>query len=224
LARDQHCYVSCASVDEQFYDLTVSSLTQDSATSSFKTDIGYTELQNSLSTNSPLTLEFGLERTLAVKLNSKKPVTDWKTGRDIFTIYSCVFRSFQFVCLPVKRFNRFRYKHTVDLLIYRGFFENCYRWEQCSLKIIFPPPNASYCTKGGALHNVTTVKWQQTNFSLVASFWGICLLSAFILLRLFNLTSMAIFHRYRSQRWRQVNRSSCVWAAVQKKSTRSSTH
>jgi len=42
------------------------------------------------------------------------------------------------------------------------------------------------------------IKWhwglQQTNFSLAASFWGICLLSAFILLRRLKLASVSIFH------------------------------
>jgi len=55
-----------------------------------------------------------------------------------------------------------------------------------------------------------TSTWQQTNFSLAASFWGICLLSAFILLRRLRLARVSIFHNCRSQRWRQVNQSQFI--------------
>jgi len=51
---------------------------------------------------------------------------------------------------------------------------------------------------------------QQTNFSLAASFWGICLLSAFILLRRLKLASVSIFHSYRPQRRWQVNQSQFI--------------
>ena len=51
---------------------------------------------------------------------------------------------------------------------------------------------------------------QQTNFSLAASFWGICLLSAFILLRRLKLASVSIFHSWRPQRWWQVNQSQFI--------------
>ena len=51
---------------------------------------------------------------------------------------------------------------------------------------------------------------QQANFSLAASFWGICLLSAFILLRWLKLAIVSIFHSYRPQRWRQVNQSQFI--------------
>ena len=50
----------------------------------------------------------------------------------------------------------------------------------------------------------------QTNLSLAASFWGISLLSAFVLLRRVKLASVSIFHSYRSQRWRQVNQSQFI--------------
>jgi len=55
-------------------------------------------------------------------------------------------------------------------------------------------------------------KWvneHQTNFSLAASFWGICLLSAFILRRL-KLASVSIFHSQRPQTLRQVNQSQFI--------------
>ena len=56
--------------------------------------------------------------------------------------------------------------------------------------------------------------WKQkrtkTNFSLAASFWGICLLSAFILLRWLKLANISIFHSYKPERWRQVNQSQIV--------------
>ena len=51
---------------------------------------------------------------------------------------------------------------------------------------------------------------QQTNFSLAAGFWGICLLSAFILLRRLKLASVSIFHSWRPQRWWQVNQSQFI--------------
>jgi len=57
---------------------------------------------------------------------------------------------------------------------------------------------------------VTRLILQQTNFSLAASFWGICLLSALILLRRSKLASVSIFHSYRPQRWQQVNQSQFI--------------
>ena len=56
----------------------------------------------------------------------------------------------------------------------------------------------------------TTFGIQQTNLRLAASFWGICLLSAFILLRWLKLASLSIFHSYRPQRWRQVSQSQFI--------------
>ena len=45
-------------------------------------------------------------------------------------------------------------------------------------------------------HWVRILDWNntQTNFSLAASFWGICLLSTFILLRRLKLVSVSIYH------------------------------
>jgi len=51
---------------------------------------------------------------------------------------------------------------------------------------------------------------QQKNFSLVASFWGICLLLVFIFLRLLKLASSFIFHSYKPQRWWQANWSQFI--------------
>jgi len=48
---------------------------------------------------------------------------------------------------------------------------------------------------------LSTDRRQQTNFSFAASFWGICLLSAFILLRRLKLASVSIFHSYRPQKF-----------------------
>ena len=41
---------------------------------------------------------------------------------------------------------------------------------------------------------ITNETFQQTNFSLAASFWEICQLSVFILLRRLKLASVSIFH------------------------------
>jgi len=52
---------------------------------------------------------------------------------------------------------------------------------------------------------------QQTNFSLAARFWGICLLSAFILLRRSKLASVSIFNSLRPQRLRQEKSVTAYW-------------
>ena len=51
----------------------------------------------------------------------------------------------------------------------------------------------------------TLRKYNKRNFSLAASFWGICLLSAFVILRWLKLASISVFHTYKTERWRLVN-------------------
>jgi len=68
-------------------------------------------------------------------------------------------------------------------------------FRQCHSTVNFwqQVPESKYPEDKRSVYNSFLCR-RQTNFSLAASFWGICLLSAFILLRRLKLASVSIYH------------------------------